>query len=323
MSKSRLSKFFTDRDASIFRLRAIILCVLLSSAYCILFLFYREITDICRFFLNDSLATAIRKADFGSFFDAQLSLLGTAFTTLAIVATFLEQRYLGASYKYWLFKNSPDWFTPQENILLMSVNLIGSFLCVVTGEYKLLALFSFSLSWYLFLYLIYQIHIYVIKVSHVLHKFRDQLIQKRKHGKWDANCDRIYKKLIAMREGDANKSYLMEEVEIILQMMLIYQANPDHDCDFGKTHNLKKVIIALFENSSSNLNTIIIAPESVNTDRAKQIITMGNALFSSDDRRFTYQKKQSPLDNLDEALNLWFPASNSNYRENEAIKDDQ
>ena len=238
--------------------------------------------------------------------------MGTAFTTLAIVATFLEQRYLGASYKYWLFKNSPDWFTPQENILLMAINLTGNFLYVVTGQYKLIAMLSFLLSWYLFLYLIYQIHIYVIKVSHVLHKFRDQLIQKHKHRKWDANCDRIYKKLIAMRDSDANKSYLMEEVEIILQMMLIYQGNPNHDCDFGKTHNLKKVILALFENSSSNLNTIIIAPESVNTDRAKQIITMGNALFSSDDRRFTYQKKQPPLDNLDEALNLWFPALNGN-----------
>lgn len=323
MSKSRLSKFFTDRDDSIFRLRAIILCLLLISAYCVLFLFYREITDICRFFLNDSFAAAIRKADFGSFFDAQLSLMGTAFTTLAIVATFLEQRYLGASYKYWLFKNSPDWFTPQENILLMAVNLTGSFLYVVTGQYKLIAMLSFLLSWYLFLYLIYQIHIYVIKVSHVLHKFRDQLIQKHKHRKWDANCDRIYKKLIAMRDSDANKSYLMEEVEIIIQMMLIYQANPEHDCDFSKTNHLKKVIIALFENSSSNLNTIIIAPESVNRDRAERIIKVGNELISSDDRLFTYQKERSPLDNLDEALNLWFPASNSSCPEKKAIRDDQ
>lgn len=312
MSKSRLSSFFTDRDDSIFRLRAIILCLLLSSAYCILFLFYREITDICRFFLNDSLATAIRKADFGSFFDAQLSLIGTVFSTLAIVATFLEQRYLGASYKYWLFKNSPDWFTPQENILLMAVNLIGTFLYVITGEYKLIAMLSFLLSWYLFLYLIYQIHIYVIKVSHVLHKFRDQLIQKHKNKGWDDNCDRIYKKLIAMRVSDANKSYLMEEVEIVIQMMLMYQAKPDHDCDSSKRNNLKKVILFLFENSGCENNKTIIAPESVNKDRANKIIIMGNELVSSESRQFTYRKDRSPFDNLEEALNLWFDTPNEN-----------
>lgn len=310
MSESRFLKFFTDRDDSIFRLRAIILSLLLISIYGFSFLFYREIVDTSIFFLNDSLAETIREADFGGFFDTQVNLLGIAISTLAIVAAFLEQRYLGASYKYWLFKNSPDWFTPQENILLMVVNLTGSFLHVITSKYKLISLFSFLLSWYLFLYLIYQIHIYVIKVSHVLHKFRDQLIQKNTHGKWDDNCDRIYKKLIAMRDGDANKSYLMEEVEIILQMILLYQAHSDHDYDSNKTNNLKKVVKYLVENSYRKENETVIAPESVNKERVYKIIMRGNELISSADHRFDYRNNRSPSENLDEALNLWFATSN-------------
>lgn len=296
MCKLKLKNFWSGRDESIFREDVEKQAVWLVVLYFVSFFIYDKVRDLCIPLLNDSFVTAIRNADYSGFFDAQLNLLGCAISTLAIVTTFLEQRYLGASYKYWLFKHTPDRLTPQENILLMAVNLLGNFPCVVTGEYKVISIFSFLISWYLFLYLIYQIYCYVVKVSHVLHKVRDKIIQA---GEWNKDCERIYGKLIALRDGDANKSYVMEEVEIVIQML-------KNSSDPAKTRNLKKVVMCLYENSISNHNESIVAPDLVKRNRANEIIDLGNTIVSSDQLRYTYQDHESPSKNLLRALNKWF-----------------
>lgn len=306
MSRLSIQNVFPSKDESIFRPRSIVCLALLLGIYTTFFFLYDYLKNICLFFLSHTFVEKIISQDFTTFFDTQINLLSIAISTLAIVTTFLNQRYLGANYKHWMFKYSPYWFTPQENILLSVVNLIGTLLYVITGEYKLIAFFSFLLSWYLFLNMIYQIYIFVIKVSHLLDKIRDKLIQIHNSSNQDTIFDRIYKKLISMQCSKADDSYLTEETEVIIQMMVMYHADHQDASRSEKIENLKKVVKGLFDNYTQNHNSIV-ATETVFGKRAMDIIDKGNALVG---KTYAYQETRSAQKNLDKALNHWFDRKN-------------
>ena len=347
MSRLSIQNVFPSKDESIFRPRSIVCLALLLGIYTTFFFLYDYLKNICLFFLSHTFVEKIISQDFTTFFDTQINLLSIAISTLAIVTTFLNQRYLGANYKHWMFKYSPYWFTPQENILLSVVNLIGTLLYVITGEYKLIAFFSFLLSWYLFLNMIYQIYIFVIKVSHLLDKIRDKLIQIHNSSNQDTIFDRIYKKLISMQCSNtkvspllqklkdkliqiynntkqdklndhiykklismqcskADDSYLTEETEVIIQMMVMYHADHQDASRSEKIENLKKVVRGLFDNYTQNHNSIV-ATETVFGKRAMDIIDKGNALVG---KTYAYQETRSAQKNLDKALNQWFDRKN-------------
>lgn len=306
MSRLSIQNVFPSKDESIFRPRSIVCLALLLGIYTTFFFLYDYLKNICLFFLSHTFVEKIISQDFTTFFDTQINLLSIAISTLAIVTTFLNQRYLGANYKHWMFKYSPYWFTPQENILLSVVNLIGTLLYVITGEYKLIAFFSFLLSWYLFLNMIYQIYIFVIKVSHLLDKIRDKLIQIHNSSNQDTIFDRIYKKLISMQCSKADDSYLTEETEVIIQMMVMYHADHQDASRSEKIENLKKVVRGLFDNYTQNHNSIV-ATETVFGKRAMDIIDKGNALVG---KTYAYQETRSAQKNLDKALNHWFDRKN-------------
>ena len=306
MSRLSIQNVFPSKDESIFRPRSIVCLALLLGIYTTFFFLYDYLKNICLFFLSHTFVEKIISQDFTTFFDTQINLLSIAISTLAIVTTFLNQRYLGANYKHWMFKYSPYWFTPQENILLSVVNLIGTLLYVITGEYKLIAFFSFLLSWYLFLNMIYQIYIFVIKVSHLLDKIRDKLIQIHNSSNQDTIFDRIYKKLISMQCSKADDSYLTEETEVIIQMMVMYHADHQDASRSEKIENLEKVVKGLFDNYTQNHNSIV-ATETVFGKRAMDIIDKGNALVG---KTYAYQETRSAQKNLDKALNHWFDRKN-------------
>ena len=151
--------------------------------------------------------------DMAVFYDTSINLLVTSVSTITIMSSFLNHRYLGANYKFWMFKNSPYFLTPQEDILLMVVNLVGYLPYMLCKKYGMLSFVSYLVSWWLFLYLMYQVYVYVIKVSHMFHKVSSRMIRKNKNGKWDEICDEIYKKLAAIRYVDSHNSYFSEEID--------------------------------------------------------------------------------------------------------------
>ena len=310
MSTNIVAKQQADKKESIFRPRIFAVAGALIVFYLFFVVFYDPLKYAFLLLAAPLFDKGLSVQDLGIFFDIQTNLLFNTITVLSIVSSFLNQRYLGASYKYWLFKHSPDWFTPQENILLMLVNLTGGLIYTITGEYKMIACFSFLFSWYLFIYLLNQIYVYVIKVSHLLFKVRKNLLLKNNCRQWDNSCERIYKKLIAMRCTEANDSYLIEESEIIIQMMIMYRNHSDRDPDSEKVENLKQVMKCLFEHSKRGQDgehAIIVALESARRERAEKIIDKSNKLPELKDTQYTYDNNRSARENLDRALEHWFP----------------
>ena len=109
-----------------------------------------------------------------------------------------------------------------------------------------------------------------------------------------------------MQCSKADDSYLTEETEVIIQMMVMYHADHQDASRSEKIENLKKVVRGLFDNYTQNHNSIV-ATETVFGKRAMDIIDKGNALVG---KTYAYQETRSAQKNLDKALNHWFDRKN-------------
>lgn len=270
--------------------------------------------------------------DMAVFYDTSINLLVTSVSTITIMSSFLNHRYLGANYKFWMFKYSPYFLTPQEDILLMVVNLVGYLPYMLCKKYGMLSFVSYLVSWWLFLYLMYQVYVYVIKVSHMFHKVTSRMIRKNKNGKWDEICDEIYKKLAAIRYVDSHNSYFSEEIELIIEMIIMYRNNAQtHDSNSSKREVLKKVVNRLIDSEAhikcdqlellksnagcSAANTPQVNPnDAVSTEieqaRAvlvKKVLKKGSKLIESEHQEYPYADEKSAWENLEDVFRHWFP----------------
>ena len=317
----------------IFRKRTFIILAALLTVFLVSLVFYDELKLVCRMLVGDLMYKRIARQEFSALYEIQINLLFTAISTLAIITSFMEQRYLGASYKYWLFKNSPYLLMPQESILLMAVNQIGGLLHVLTGGYKIILFLSFLISWYLFLYLCYQMYIHVIKISYMFQKVKRQLMHKNKLHTWDTRCEEIYKKVILNQYADKENSYWAEEAELILQVMIMYRDYYLKNTSSIEIRKLKNAIKRLVKNEAyvrCGLYEHLNNPQKTLTKEQKEtvkefyrvfvrkIVDKGNQLIKDNNRRksrndnrsYTYCEAKTPAKNLDKAFSIWYDAIN-------------
>ncbi len=315
--KSREDLRTEMRDDPIFRKKTFAAMALLLFVMVGMLLVYDPLTNACKKMIGDVWYARIAERDFGALFDIQVNLLFTSISTLAIIVSFWEQRYLGASYKYWLFKKTPYLFTPQEIILLLACTQLGSLPHVITGGYRLIALLYFLLSWCLFLYLCYQIYVYAVKVSRMFLKVKYQLARSCEKGEWNERCDDIYKKVTANPQGSQKNSYWREESEVILQIMVLYRENRAQDPNSRKIGALKEVVRQIIENevcvrsgavnSTSHAgNNSGTAQEAIRSKLVKKIIGMGNKLVGNEARCYTYSDAIPASGNLSRAFTTWY-----------------
>ncbi len=271
-------------------------------------------------------------ADVAVFYDTSINLLVTSISTITIMSSFLNHRYLGANYKFWMFKYSPYYLTPQEDILLMVVNLVGYLPYMLCKKWGLLSFVSYLVSWWLFLYLMYQVYVYVIKVSHMFYKVTSRMIRKNKKRKWDEICGEIYKKLAAIRYVDNHNSYFSEEIELIIEMMIMYRNNAQtHDSDSSKREGLEKVVNRLIDSEAhikcdqlellknnarvSGANTphtsqngaVYTEIEQARAVLVRKVVKKGNKLIGSEHQEYPYEDAKSAWENLEAAFRHWFP----------------
>ncbi len=309
----------------IFRKRTFIILAALLAVFFASLVFYDELKIVCRMLIGDIMYKRILSQDFSGLYDIQINLLFTAISTLAIITSFMEQRYLGASYKYWLFKKNPYLLTPQENILLMAVNQIGGLLHVLTDGYRMIAFLSFLISWYLFLYLCYQMYIYLIKVSYMFKKVKNHLSRKYRLKKWDGRCKDIYKKVIRCHYGDKENAYWEEETELIIQVMLMYRdCSPNGEASLI-IEKLKQAVIDLVKNEAyvrGGLHEHLKNDGQTLTTKQKEsikefhrglvekIVENRNVLLEQKGHKYTYCEEKTPEENLVQVLGAWFEAIN-------------
>lgn len=103
-----------------------------------------------------------------------MTLLLGAVTTLAIITSFLQTRYLGANYKYWLFKERIYHLLPQEMLVIMLSATLGTAVAYLF-ENKMAAFLCLLVSWWMFLWLHCRIYAAVIKVSKMFVKLEQKL----------------------------------------------------------------------------------------------------------------------------------------------------
>ena len=315
--KSREAWRAEKREDLIFRKNSVIAAVCLLLVLVTMLWVYDPLTDACKKIIGDAWYTRIAERDFGALFDIQVNLLFTSISTLAIIVSFWEQRYLGASYKYWLFKKTPYLFTPQEIILLLACTQLGSLPHVMTGGYRLIALLYFLLSWCLFLYLCYQIYVYAVKVSRMFLKVKYQLARSCEKGEWNERCNDIYKKVTANPQASQKNSYWREESEVILQIMVLYRENRAQDPNSRKIGALKEVVRQIIENevcvrsgavnsTSYAGNNSGTAQEVIRSKLVKEIIDMGNKVVGNEARCYTYSDAIPASGNLSRAFMTWY-----------------
>lgn len=247
MSEKEKSALATEEKDPIFRLRALLVGLILFGINLGLVIGYDKVSAFCWSRVPDGICRWIAAQSFEGLYDTQINLIMTGIATLSIITSLMDIRYLGMNYKGLFFKDSPSWFTPQEIILLMVVNQIGGLLSGVSAN----ALASFVICWGLFLYLLYQIYVYVIKVSRVFRKIRRRLIRSCEWNMKSQMCDRIYNKVIRITYTDKRNSYLFEEIEVILQMLVTYRDYGNLYKDSGKKiKGLKRMVMRLVKNEA-------------------------------------------------------------------------
>lgn len=323
MTQSTTTKLRTDKPESIFRPKMIFVLGALGIIYLAAVVFADGLKDFARLCLGSSLCAAVAEKGLNDLCETQTNLLLTSITTLTIITSFLNTRYLGANYKFWLFKHSPYMLTPQENILLMVVNLFFCHISVVADGFEPLAATCFVICWYLFLYLMYQMYVYIIKVSHMFCKLRKNLYKSCQRHTWNDMCDHIYKKLISYRSTDERNSYLNEECEIIIQMIVMYRDNrQNHDNESKIIENLKDILIQKIKNevyvrcnqytclkdsaTAAHLTVSQAAEiEKVYQSIAADIIERGNLIVEHEKYQQAYIDSKTAEENLSEALDKW------------------
>lgn len=295
------------------------LCLIFASIY---FLLCLPVMDILYKLLP--LHDQIVQQSLGFLYDIQISLLTSVIGTLAIVTSFLDKRYLGASFKYWFFNGSVFYLAPQDVILLMSINQIGGLISEITGQFRAMALLNFGVCWGLFLHLTYQVYVYSFKMSRVFYELRCRLtkaINKStgrksddKKEEWEDICELIYKKIWYNKLQNDHNSYLFEEIELIIQVLLSYRKFQDHHQDYPeRIKTISKVMVHMLEQDSricagltdDNPNSQDF--NDIMTARVIETINKGNeirrGLMPPND--YEYLEALSAKENLFEALKQW------------------
>ena len=302
-------------DQQVFRIEAIAVMLLMIVLMILMIRIYDYIKVLCGVILGDVWYQQIAGQDFSALYDIQINLLFTAISVLAIIVSFFDQRYLGASYKYWLFKKTPYLLTPQEIIMLMACMQVGGFLHIVTGRYRIILFLCFLISWCLFLYLCYLVYVHVVKVSRMLQKVRNQLKRSYKSGKLDERCKDIYKKVTRNPLTGRKDSYWDDEIALILLVMGVYHTAEHKTLQSKEMKNLKKAILAIAQNethvrsghidpSDGTVNTEKRLEESVHCEVIEKIINIGNELFKQNKHEYNEEKMAEA--NLEDACKKWY-----------------
>lgn len=285
-------KTWTDEfnELHVFRIQTIAAALLMIMLLVFMIFEYDFINGLCRAILGNVRYQQIAGQDFSALYDTQINLLFTAISVLAIIVSFFDQRYLGANYKYWLFKKTPYLLTPQEIIMLMACMQLGGFLHIVTGRYRIILFLCFLVSWCLFLYLCYLVYVHVVKVSCMLQKVGKQLKRSYESGKWNERCKDIYKKVTRNPLTGKKDSYWDDEIALILLAMGVYHTVEHKDLQSEEMKNLKKAILDIARNeahvrsghvdpSDGTVTTMDSPEESVYLEVVKKIIAIRDDLF--------------------------------------------
>lgn len=193
---------------------------------------------------------AIVRADevwnIGGMLENEVTLLLGAVTTLAIITSFLQTRYLGANYKYWFFKERIYYLLPQEMLAIMLSATLGTAVAYLL-ENTIAAVLCLLVSWWMFLWLHCRIYAAVVKVSRMFEKLEQKLCKGNMETQKKL-CDSIYKKLYSDTETAVrHNSYLYEEAGIMLRMLEFYAEYEKQTAEHQQKEELKKKRKKLFE----------------------------------------------------------------------------
>lgn len=244
---------------------------------------------------------------FDAFYETQINLIVTAISTVAIITTFLDKWYLGRNYKYWCFKETLFLLTPQDIILLMVFNQFAGALYMVTGKYRAISLASFLICWVLFISLLHQVHVFVIKVSRLLYRIRKKMPK-------DAELRKTVRKaLLVVGYVDERNSYVIEEVEVILRLLEFAR---EDELSQDEIQNLKQAVIRKIENQAyvrcgcfdRLYDRRLRNEDKDNIERIMQDMVWKIVKRIGEERNdIKYDKKRLAKDNLISALDRWCP----------------
>ena len=160
----------------------------------------------------------IEEINIGNMMAIETALLIGAVTALAFIITFLQTRYLGANYKYWIFKERIYKLLPQEMIVMMLFAIAGTGIGYLFKN-GFIALVCYGVSWWMFILLLQRVYIAVVKVSRMFEKLNKKIcngnVETRK--KW---CDSIYKKLYYLEKNDGTHNSYIEEEKITIKNLI-------------------------------------------------------------------------------------------------------
>ena len=241
--------------------------------------------------------------DFDAFYETQINLIVTAISTVAIITAFLDKWYLGRNYTHWCFKETLFLLTPQDIILLMVFNQFAGALYMVTGKYRAISLASIFICWVLFACLLYQVHVFVIKVSHLLHK-----IMKRMNKDADFRR-RTREALLVVGYVDERNLYVIEEGEIILRLLELARKD---GLSQDEIQNLKQALIRKVENEAyvrCGCFDRLDDRQLKNEDKENIERVMRDLALEIVKKRIgiAYDPKRTAKDNLISALEVWCP----------------
>lgn len=160
----------------------------------------------------------IEEINIGNMMAIETALLIGAVTALAFIITFLQTRYLGANYKYWIFQERIYKLLPQEMIVMMLFAIAGTGIGYLFKN-GFIALVCYGVSWWMFILLLQRVYIAVVKVSRMFEKINKKIcngnVETRK--KW---CDSIYKKLYYLEKNDGTHNSYIEEEKITIKNLI-------------------------------------------------------------------------------------------------------
>lgn len=318
MGKKNKSVLFTEEKKTIFRPRVLMFLALGLGLYGLAL-------NLPRFSpLIGRICGTLTGQDLTGLYEVQVNLIVAAIATLSIITTFLDKRYLGANYKYWMFKFSPYLFTPQEIIALMLANQFFGLPHLLTGGFEVIAALSVLICWILFMDLMFQVYVYVIKVSRLFRRVRKQLTGRAGYAVRKNRCKSIIRKVRYIPYCDARNSYYFEEVEIILQIMAIYRyEDPAPESCRDDIEMLKNAVIRLTRNEACvrcERFDELLRQEEQGTDSlcmdarldgtmwdmVKYVLRSGNAIVAGRAQEYERDPERSTEENLKAALRQWF-----------------
>lgn len=318
MGKKDRSVLFTEEKKTIFRPRVLAFLVLGLGIYALALYLPRVVPVMGR------ICGRFTGQDLSGLYEVQVNLIVAAIATLSIITTFLDKRYLGANYKYWMFKETPFVCTPQEIIALMLANQFFGLPHLLTGGFETAAVLSVMICWVLFAELMFQVYVYVIKVSRVFRRVRKQLVSRAGYAVRKKRCRSIIRKVRYIPYCDARNSYYFEEVEIILQIMAIYRyEDPAPDSCRDDIEMLKNAVIRLTRNEACvrcERFKDLLRQEEQGTDSlpmdarldetmwnmVKYVLRSGNAIVAGKAAAYERDPKMNTEENLKAALRQWF-----------------